>query len=66
MESTSLISLIFSNCIAVISQQYARVPSCVPVNNFGRNSNFSRVQLLAITSSMERHLQMFKRNETED
>lgn len=39
----SLITVIFSNCIAVISQQYPIVPSCVSVNNFGTNSNFSRV-----------------------
>lgn len=42
MES---ISLIFSNCISAIAQQHPINHSCVLVNNFGANSNFSRVEL---------------------
>lgn len=40
MES---ITLIFSNCISAIAQQHPINHSCVLVNNFGANSNFSRV-----------------------
>ena len=43
MESIPSITLIFSNCISGIVQQHPITHSCIPVNNFGANSNFSRV-----------------------
>lgn len=43
MEAISLITLVFSNCISAIAQQHAITHSYVLVNNFGANSNFSRV-----------------------
>ena len=41
MESISLITLIFSDCISAIAQQHPITHSGVLVNNFGANSNFS-------------------------
>lgn len=66
MESTYLITLIFSNCIAVISQQYSVVPSCVSVIILVQTVISVECNCWTNTSFMERHLKMFERNGIED